>query len=274
MLYVLSFADIFCRKWMSCFWLVIISLLLLVDITATHRENIPSYSCDLQLQSICLCTRVGWWTTEFQNTHGGTVVGHLSAIKVGFKVVVMWSCEPLCFQSFTPVSQMNYRTLGPMPGCPLICWHFYSSHQFAEATLTNSKLMAEHLCFKTFPTSTRCLYEKNITSTLMYSTTQINLRWSARDHLGQCVVKDWLWEKHMRFPQSYTVKIPFNCIWHHRYQGNSLCISMQGRHTVNFTTHMLMFTATNNLLWLLCLCLLSNHPPISNYLELRLSDTF
>lgn len=89
-----------------------------------------------------------------------------------------------------------------MPGRPLICLHFYSSHQFAEATLTNSELMAEHLRFKTFPTSSRCLYEKNITSAVVYSTAHIHLRWSARDHLGKCV----------RFLQKYTVKIQFNYI--------------------------------------------------------------
>lgn len=158
-------------------------------------QKVFPYSCDLQLQSICHCTRVGCWTTEFKNTHGGTTAGHLSAVKVGFRTVVMWRCEPLCFQSFTPVSQMNYRTLGPLPGCPVICLHFYSSHQFAEATLTNSELMAEHLRFKTFPTSTRCVYEKSIASTVIYSTTQINLRWSARDHLGKCVIKVWLWNR-------------------------------------------------------------------------------
>lgn len=111
----------------------------------------------LQLQSTCLWTRVGFWTTEIQNTHGRR---SFISRKSGLRAVVMWSCEPFRFQSFAPVSEMNNRTLSPLPGHPLICLHFYSSHQFPEATLTSSKVMAEHLCFKTFRMSTRCLYEK------------------------------------------------------------------------------------------------------------------
>ena len=71
---------------------------------------------------------------------------------------------------------MNYRTLGPAPGRPLICSHFYSSHQFAEATLTNSELMAEHLRFKTFPMDTRCLHGKNIPPALMCSTDRLEMK--------------------------------------------------------------------------------------------------
>lgn len=155
----------------------------------------------LQLQSTCLWTRVGFWTTEIQNTHGRR---SFISRKSGLRAVVMWSCEPFRFQSFAPVSEMNNRTLSPLPGHPLICLHFYSSHQFPEATLTSSKVMAEHLCFKTFRMSTRCLYEKKISHPLIYSATQISLRGSGRVHVGNCVKR---FDFERRFLHNYKILV-------------------------------------------------------------------
>ena len=113
-------------------------------------------------------------TTEFQNTHGRTTAGHLSAIKVGFRAVVMWSWSPSVFKAFTPVSPMNYRTLGPSPGRPLICLHFYSSHQFAEATLTNSELMAASKHFLQAPDA--YMKKKHVHCNIFNSTDQFEMK--------------------------------------------------------------------------------------------------
>lgn len=183
------------------------------------HKKLP-YSCDFQLQSICPCARAGCRTTEFQNTHGRATAGHLSAIKVGFRAVVMWSWSPSVFKAFTPVSPMNYRTLGPSPGRPLICLHFYSSHQFAEATLTNIELMAEHLRFKTFPTSPRCLYEKNQHAhcNILNSTDQFEMK--CKSTSGEVRGKGLALAETLcehRFLQKYTVKTQFKKKIGHRH---------------------------------------------------------
>lgn len=191
------------------------------------------YSCK------AFASAVGWDAEphEFHITHGRTMAGHLSAIKVSFRAVVMWNYEPLSFQSFTLASQMNRRTLGPMPGCPLICLNFYSSHQFAEATLTNAELMAEHLHFKTVLTSTMWLDEKNITSGVIYSTTLINVRWSEGEYLGKCVQMLGFWGNLMGTQQrtsstknrSHVVNVPF-CLSPYKDPFQSHC-TFPVRHT-------------------------------------------
>lgn len=67
------------------------------------------------------------WDAEprsLKNTHGGATLGSFLHRKRGLL-------------SYTAVSQMTRRTLGSLPGRPLICLYFYSSYQFPEVTVTD-----------------------------------------------------------------------------------------------------------------------------------------
>lgn len=215
------------------------------------HKKLP-YSCDFQLQSICPCARAGCRTTEFQNTHGRATAGHLSAIKVGFRAVVMWSWSPSVFKAFTPVSPMNYRTLGPSPRRPLICLHFYSSHQFAEATLTNIELMAEHLRFKTFPTSPRCLYEKNQHAhcNILNSTDQFEMK--CKSTSGEVRGKGLALAETLcehRFLQKYTVKTQFKKKIGHRHHF-TFPFNQHVKPKLSSVTHPLPM----HLIWVMVIC--------------------
>lgn len=129
-------------------------------------QQLFAYSNDLQLHVLLL--QGGMLDHRILNhtlkNHSSLFISHTSDI--------------FFFQCFTPASVVNYRTLGPLPGCPLICLYFYSSYQFAGATLTNSKRLAERVHFKTF---LRCLCGMRQTMAVTHSTKQTSLRCSERD---------------------------------------------------------------------------------------------